>query len=157
MNIAKWPIFQCWAHCCDDVCWCLCIGQSPVPRITIPPPGVMKAAAVTTLTCHFHIIFCLLQCSCAGHPGAKMASNDWLEDISSVTCLFSVPSCCSLLLTLEVYIQFVLAQVWDTLLNIEVDSDCFIEPDNGSHFSCFNFAPVVFTDSNSDWILKTVV
>ena len=84
-------------------------------------------------------------------------SNDWLEDISSVTCLFSVSSCCTLLLTLEVYIQFVLAQVWDTLLNIEVDSDCFIEPDNGSHFSCFNFAPVVFTDSNSDWILKTVV
>ena len=55
------------------------------------------------------------------------------------------------------YIQFVLAQFLDTLLNIEVDSDCFIEPDNGSHFSCFNFAPVVFTDSNSDWILKTVV
>lgn len=28
LNIAKWPIFQCWVHCCDDVCWCLCIGQS---------------------------------------------------------------------------------------------------------------------------------
>ena len=104
MNIAKWPIFQCWAHCCDDVCWCLCIGQSPVPGITIPPPGVMKAAAVTTLTCHFHIIFCLLHCSCAGHPGAKMASNDWLEDISSVTCLFSVSSCCTHFYSLLKYI-----------------------------------------------------
>ena len=76
-----------------------------------------------------------------------------LRDLS----VFCIIMLYTLLLTLEVYIQFVLAQVWDTLLNIEVDSDCFIEPDNGSHFSCFNFAPVVFTDSNSDWILKTVV
>ena len=53
-------------------------------------------------------------------------------------------------------VQFVFfSRVWDTLLNIEADSDCFIGPDNGSHLSWL--APAVITDSNSGWILKTVV
>ena len=51
---------------CSLLWWCLVVSMyRPVPGITIPPPGVMKAAAVTTLTCHFHIIFCLLRCSCS--------------------------------------------------------------------------------------------
>ena len=82
LNIAKWPIFQCCVHCCDDVWWCLCIGQSPGSLFRLPGSWKLPPSQ------HWHVISTSFSASTApaGHPGANMASNDWLED-GSVTCL----------------------------------------------------------------------
>ena len=50
LNIAKWPIFQCWVHCCDDVCWCLCIGQSPGSPFRLPGSWKLPPSQ------HWHVI-----------------------------------------------------------------------------------------------------